>query len=304
MIKIRYKKYLYAWLENKKTCIKESTYANYTNIITNYIVPKLGKYSIKKVNYELVQGHIFYLHNELKLSIKTIKDVITVIKSSLRKYNSKLFLMRFEYPKSSFIKTTNIFTKDEQNKIVRYIKKNINNKNIGILLSLTLGLRIGEICALKWNNINFDSKTINIDKTLQRIYIKNSAKKTSKIIVTSPKTLNSNREIPISKEIIILLEELKTEEKTYILTGTEKFIEPRSYRNYYSKLLVNLEIEHHKFHSLRHTFATNCLELGFDYKMISELLGHSDINTTLNIYVHPKMSQKRKCISKLYSSYK
>lgn len=303
MIKIRYKKYLYIWLENKKTCIKESTYANYSNIIANYIAPKLGKYSIKKVNYELVQKHIFYLHSELKLSVKTIKDVITVIKSSLKNYNSKLFLIRFEYPKSSFIKTTNIFTKDEQNKIVRYIKENINNKNIGILLSLTLGLRIGEVCALKWNNINFDTQTINISETLQRIYIKNNTKSISKVIVTSPKSSNSNRKIPLSKEIIILLNKLKSERKFYILTGNENFVEPRSYRNFYNKLLFNLDIKHHKFHTLRHTFATNCLELGFDYKIISELLGHSNISTTLNIYVHPKMSQKRKCIDELYRSY-
>lgn len=303
MIKIRYKKYLYIWLENKKTFIKESTYANYSNIIANYIAPKLGKYSIKKVNYELVQKHIFYLHSELKLSVKTIKDVITVIKSSLKNYNSKLFLIRFEYPKSSFIKTTNIFTKDEQNKIVRYIKENINNKNIGILLSLTLGLRIGEVCALKWNNINFDTQTINISETLQRIYIKNNTKSISKVIVTSPKSSNSNRKIPLSKEIIILLNKLKSERKFYILTGNENFVEPRSYRNFYNKLLFNLDIKHHKFHTLRHTFATNCLELGFDYKIISELLGHSNISTTLNIYVHPKMSQKRKCIDELYRSY-
>lgn len=304
MIKIRYKKYIYNWLENKKPYIKESSYANYSNIITNYIVPKLGKYSIKKINHELIQKHIFYLNKELKLSVKTIKDVVIVIKSSLKKYNSQLFLMRFEYPKCSFIKNTNILTKNDQNKIVKYIINNNDNKNIGILLSLILGLRIGELCALRWDNINFDKKTISINKTLQRIYIKGNNKSISKVIVTSPKSLNSNREIPLNEEVTLLLYKLKLEGKFYILTGTEKFIEPRSYRNYFNKLLANLDIEHHKFHSLRHTFATNCLELGFDYKMVSELLGHSNISTTLNIYVHPKMSQKRKCINELYSSYR
>lgn len=192
-------------------------------------------------------------------------------------------------------------TKNEQNKIVRYVLNNNDNKSIGVLLSLVLGIRIGELCALKWGNINFDKKTISINETLQRICIKGINGNISKVIITSPKSFSSSREIPLSKDVLYLLYKLRSEKKFYILTGTEKYIEPRSYRNYFSKLLVKLNIEHHKFHDLRHTFATNCLELGFDYKMVSELLGHSNINTTLNIYVHPKMAQKRKCIDTLYN---
>lgn len=304
MRKVKYKDYIYKWIINKKDYIKESTYANYSNIIFNYIIPKLGNYNIKKINYIIIQEFITFLYDSKNLSVKTIKDIVAVIKSSLKDYNYNFLKFKFNYPKEKEFKKMNILTKEEQNKIVRYIFNNINYKNIGILLSLTLGIRIGELCALKWKDIDLKNGIISINKTIQRIYIKDINKIKTKILISNPKSLNSNRIIPLNDELINLFLKLKTQNNYYFLTGSENYIEPRSYRNYFNKVLNDLGIKHYKFHTLRHTFATNCIELGFDYKVVSEILGHSNINTTLNIYVHPKMNLKKECIKSIYNNMK
>lgn len=301
---MKYKSYIYKWLINKKDYIKESTYANYSNIIFNYIIPKLGNYNTKKINYNVVQEFITFLYNHKKLSVKTIKDVISVVKMSLKDFSYNFINYKFSYPKEKEIKKVNILSKEEQNKIVKYIFDNINYKNMGILLSLTLGIRIGELCALKWDDIDLDNETININKTIQRIYTKDFKKIKTKILISNPKSLNSNRIIPLNADLINLFCKLKNHNNYYFLTGNENYIEPRNYRNYFNKVLEDLNIKHYKFHTLRHTFATNCIELGFDYKVVSEILGHSNINTTLNIYVHPKLSLKKECIKSIYDNIK
>ena len=304
--KIRYKDYLYNWLINKKVFIKESTYANYSNIIFNYIIPRLGNYYLNELNNRLIQDYILYLYNIKSLSIKTIKDIIMIVKESVKcAINDniiKSFDLKFNYPKSCSINNMYVLTKKEQNILMEYALNNINNKSIGILLSLLLGIRIGELCALKWEDIDFKKNILHINKTVQRIYIKDINNNISKVIISLPKTSNSNRDIPINKELLDILKSLKSNKDDYILTGTKKYTEPRIYRSYFNTVLKNNNIKHIKFHSLRHTFTTNCISLGIDYKTVSELLGHSNINTTLNLYVHPRLSQKKKCINILYKN--
>lgn len=301
--KIKYKDYIYEWLLNKKVYIKESSYANYSNLVFNYIIPKIGELYLENINNKIIQDYILELYNN-GLSIKTIKDIVSVIKNSLYKaFNEnkiKVFRLRFNYPKDNFIKNIYVLSRDEQNKIINYVFDNINNKTIGILLSLFLGVRIGELCALKWKDIDFKNNMLNINKTIQRIYIKDKCLNTSKIIITNPKTFKAIRNIPINKDLLEILKTLKSNNDNYILSGTNKYIEPRSYRMYFNNVLKIINVEHFNFHSLRHTFATNCVQLGIDYKTVSELLGHSSINITLNLYVHPRLSQKKKCIEALY----
>lgn len=182
---------------------------------------------------------------------------------------------------------------------MKYAINNLNNKNIGILICLFAGIRIGEVCALKWEDINLNDGLISINKTIQRIFAKNKNNSYSKIIISSPKTKNTNRLIPINKNFTKILKSLKSDNENYILTGTNKYIEPRVYRNYFNNVLNTLKIKHFNFHSLRHTFATNCISLGVDYKTVSELLVHSNVNMTLDLYVHTSLSQKQKCYNKL-----
>ena len=304
--KILYKDWIYEWLIEKKDYIKESTYANYSNNIFNHIIPKLGNYHLNQINHKIIQDFLLELSkngrkdNTGGLSEKTIKDITIIVKGSIKKAINenkiKYIELSFNYPKDSKDKSIYILTKHEQNKITNYVLNNCTSKNIGLLISLYSGIRIGELCALQWKDVDFKNNKLTISKTIQRIYIKDKDNNISKIIVSTPKTKNANREIPINKDFLEILKKLKSEKDNYILSNTSKYVEPRTYRKHFNKVLRELKIKQFNFHSLRHTFATNCISLGCDYKTVSELLGHANVNITLNLYVHPRYSQKKKCI--------
>ena len=162
-------------------------------------------------------------------------------------------------------------------------------------------MRIGEICALTWNDIDIQNETIHIHKTLQRIYIFENTKKQTKLILDTPKTKNSIRDIPILPELLSLLRSIKkvVNNEYFILSNDSTPLEPRAYRNYYKNLLNKIGVPFIKFHALRHSFATRCVESKCDYKTISVILGHSSINTTMNLYVHPNLEQKRRCLKQM-----
>ncbi len=311
---IIYKEWLAKWLKMQKDYVKESTYANYSNIVYGHIIPKLGEYKLRKLNNEIIQKFIIDAFNDGRLdakgglSIKTVKDIVTIIKSSLKaaidSKNMDNINLKFNYPTTSYKKhKLRVLNKNEQDKITKYIINNPNTKNIGILISLYSGIRIGELCALKWKDIDFKNNILYINKTLQRIYLKNDKHGRSKVVITSPKTANSNRAVPINKYILSLLANYKGRNEEYVISGTKDYIEPRTYRRFFTKLLDDLGIQNVNFHALRHTFATNCISLGVDYKTLSEILGHANINLTLNLYVHPQLSEKRKCINLLNKNF-
>lgn len=304
--KILYSDWIYEWLIDKKEYIKESTYANYSNNVFNHIIPNLGNIYIQDLNHKTIQDFLLNLFKNGRkdgsggLSEKTIKDITIIIKGSLRKAINeekiRHFELTFNYPKDNKDSKIYILSKHEQNKLTNYVLENLTNRNIGLLISLYSGLRIGELCALQWNDIDFKKNILSVNKTIQRVYIKDKDNNISKVIITTPKTKNANREIPINKEFLELLKKLKTKGDDYIITGSSKYLEPRTYRKYFNKVLKQVKIKQFNFHSLRHTFATNCISLGVDYKTVSELLGHANVNITLNLYVHPRLSQKKKCI--------
>lgn len=304
--KILYSDWIYEWLIDKKEYIKESTYANYSNNIFNHIIPKLGNIYIQDLNHKTIQDFLLNLFKNGRkdrsggLSEKTIKDITIIIKGSLKKAINeekiRHFELTFNYPKDNKDSKIYILSKHEHSKLTNYVLENLTNRNIGLLISLYLGLRIGELCALQWNDIDFKKNILSVNKTIQRVYIKDKDKNTSKVIITTPKTKNANREIPINKDFLESLKQLKTKGEDYIITGSNKYLEPRTYRKYFNKVLKQVKIKQFNFHSLRHTFATNCISLGVDYKTVSEILGHANVNITLNLYVHPRLSQKKKCI--------
>ena len=304
--KILYKDWIYEWLIEKKDYIKESTYANYSNNIFNHIIPKLGNYHLNQINHKIIQDFLLELSkngrkdNTGGLSEKTIKDITIIVKGSIKKAINenkiKYIELSFNYPKDNKDKSIYILTRHEQNKLTNYVLNNCTSKNIGLLISLYSGIRIGELCALQWKDVDFKNNKLTISKTIQRIYIKDKDNNISKIIVSTPKTKNANREIPINKDFLEILKKLKSEKDNYVLSNTSKYVEPRTYRKHFNKVLRKLKIKQFNFHSLRHTFATNCISLGCDYKTVSELLGHANVNITLNLYVHPRYSQKKKCI--------
>lgn len=193
-----------------------------------------------------------------------------------------------------------------QKKMMRYLDENFTFRNLGIFMCLSTGMRIGEICALTWNDIDMDMGVIHIRKTLQRIYIRENGMSHTELILDVPKSANSIRDIPMTKDLYGVLKPLKriVNDSYFVLTNDMNPTEPRTYRNYYKKLIAKLGIPPIKFHGLRHSFATRCIESNCDYKTVSVILGHSNISTTLNLYVHPNLEQKKKCIDRMIKSLK
>ena len=308
---IKFSEWIDFWLENEKSFLKESTYATYSNIIENHIKPSLGTKNISHIQNNDLQNMIFEklnsgrLSNKKGLSLKTVKDIMTVTKSCLNSAMKNCIIKRktfdYKFPKNISSKKIKIFSHTEHLKLFQYINSNLDEKSLGILISLLCGLRIGEVCGLKWCDIDFENEILSVNRTVQRIYIKKTISSESKIIISSPKTTSSFRNIPLSKHLIKIMKNLRKNDDFYIITGNKNFIEPRIYRKYYYSILSSLNLSKLSFHSLRHTFATQAIELGTDYKTVAEILGHSSINTTLNLYVHPKMEYKRKCLNLIYN---
>lgn len=287
------------WLENKRNTIKESTYYHYAFIIENYLNPEIGEVNIKK------QRDYNFLVNKfkLKLSSKTIRDIMNLLKSILKFYEEEkeinLNFKKINLPKLERTQVK-IISKEEKEKLERFCVDENSLRSIGIILCLNTGLRVGEICGLKWENIDIDNKKIYVKEILQRIY--NSKEKKTTLRLDKPKTEYSKRAIPINRKIYDILKRLKKNQnpENYFLTGkSTKRIEPRNYQNYFKKIQKTCDIKPHKFHTLRHTFASNCIEVGMDAKSLSEILGHSDVDITLNIYVHSSESNKRKFLDKI-----
>lgn len=219
-----------------------------------------------------------------------------VLKYATRKEFTELKPLEIHYVTQENERSKKVFEQAEQCKIIDAVLNDLNFKTFGILLCLNSGLRIGELCALKWEDIDVDNRILHVTKTLQRIYSPNQQGKTE-IIITSPKTSTSIRDIPIATKIIDVIRLLgNINNDCYVLTNQKIYIEPRSYRKFYNDFLHKIGISELHFHCLRHTFATRCVEKGADYKSVSEILGHATIHTTLNMYVHPLLEEKRKCV--------
>lgn len=294
-----------AWKEYKRPYVKQSTMAAYVLILENHILPTFGEDN--SLPEQSVQA--FVLHKiESGLSTKSVKDILIVLKMVMKFGVKKEWMTYYEwdikYPPSSENKVLDVLSVTNHRKILNHIQSHFTFMGLGIYISLSTGLRIGEICALKWSDINVTDGILTVNRTIERIYIIEGEKKHTELVINTPKTKNSCREIPMNKELLGMLKPLKkvVNDDYYILTNDERPTEPRTYRNYYKRLMEKLDIPKLKYHGLRHSFATRCIEVGCDYKTVSVLLGHSNISTTLNLYVHPNMEQKKRCIDKVFKS--
>lgn len=291
-----------AWKEYKRPYVKQSTMAAYVLILENHILPTFGEDN--SLPEQSVQA--FVLHKiESGLSTKSVKDILIVLKMVMKFGVKKEWMTYYEwdikYPPSSENKVLDVLSVTNHRKILNHIQSHFTFMGLGIYISLSTGLRIGEICALKWSDINVTDGILTVNRTIERIYIIEGEKKHTELVINTPKTKNSCREIPMNKELLGMLKPLKkvVNDDYYILTNDERPTEPRTYRNYYKRLMEKLDIPKLKYHVSRHSFATRCIEVGCDYKTVSVLLGHSNISTTLNLYVHPNMEQKKRCIDKV-----
>ena len=285
------------WKNDKRQYVKQSTMSAYALILENHILPAFGDKSF--LAEDDVQAFALQKLND-GLSQKTVKDILIVLKM-IQKFGVKAGLLEFtdwsiKYPTEQKSKEVEVLSISHQRKLMQYVTDNFTFRNLGIYICLSTGMRIGEVCALKWSDIDLGTETIHVNRTIERIYIIEGDERRTELVIGTPKTKNSIREIPICKELM--------NDDYYVITNEAKPTEPRTYRNYYKQLLKQLDIPDLKFHGLRHSFATRCIESQCDYKTVSVILGHANISTTLNLYVHPNMEQKKKCINKMLKSLK
>lgn len=303
----RFGEVLSYWLTLQKGILKPPSYAKYKNLIKNHIMPQLGHVPIKELTPIMVTSFLQDKSEPGKddeqkkgLSPSTIQSMQYILNAAIS-YAGELQLMTpftiRNIAKTKGMPWVEILTKQEEARLDEYLTKHFDSKNIGIILGLNCGLRIGEVCALRWEDINFENNTLRIERTVQRLQRESTGDEPRTILhVGTPKSISSYREILMPEFLAPRLRELSnTMTKQYILTGSEHSpMDPRTYQYYFRNILKKLEIRQVKFHVLRHTFATNCVALGFDIKTLSEILGHSNITITLNCYVHPTDQQKQK----------
>lgn len=285
------------WLEYKKSTVKESTYSTYYAIASNKIRPLLGHYKINNLNKEIINSIIDKLSNSL--SINTVHDMANILKQIL-KYN-RMTDIDVKVPIKEH-KSISVFTPKDIKKLERFALTYDNRFVFGIILSLYTGIRIGELCALKKSNFDMNLMTLSINHTIIRVKNADGKQKT-KVICSAPKSRKSIRTIPIpdvlQSYLIHYLNEMNSD--YYFLTNKTKAIEPRSYTNKYKKYLNYWGINHKKFHTTRHTFATKADETKMSTKALSEILGHSSASITQNLYIHPSLKYKRECINTIYT---
>lgn len=306
----KFEYWLDKWLTISRPRVKESTYIKYMNSIQNHIKPIFKNMNISDINTIILENFIYdklttgKLNSNEGLSPKSISEFLIIIKDTVRYAQSEGVNVKCQFDRISIKKKTNevrVLTTEEEKRLIKTLFKDTDRYKLGVLICMFTGIRIGELCALKWKNISLIDKTLKVNKTLQRLqYPTDNEITKTHIIITEPKSESANRTIPLQDNLIKIIESFYTKPDYYILTGSGKnYVEPRTMQNKFKSYLIESNINNANFHSLRHTFATRCIELGFDVKTLSEILGHSSVKTTLDRYVHSSMEAKRSNMNKL-----
>lgn len=302
--KLNFDKIAQEWLESIVKTKKYSTYIKYRSVYEKYIKEHLLTGPITQFDSTDLEK-IFQnnnLENDLSESIK--KSIVCVLNQIFSYAESHYHISHFQYTyhrQNNACKPIKVLNQTEQSKLLRCLYHEIDIYKIGILICISTGLRLGEICSLKWTDIDLKEKILYVNTSVQRISVDDTEKKT-KLLEGSPKSSFSRREIPLSEDIVQLLIPYYSTTSKYVL-NENKPMEPRTYQNKFQRYLKMAGVEKKNFHALRHTFATNCINSGTDVKSLSEILGHSDVKITLNRYVHPTLETKRQHMNSLSSIY-
>lgn len=289
------------WLSEAAVSLKESSVNKYDDILRCYILPEFGGCELS----EITNQQLIHFANKLLsdggakgqgLAPSTVAEILSVMNSI------RIFAMKKDYAvafsaecvslkKSQ--KDIRVFSLEEEGRLLGYLKENMDLSALGIILCLFTGIRLGELCALKWDDIDIAEKKMFVNKTMQRLRCKTAAGHKTEVRLLEPKSSSSIRTIPLP-DILMKPLEAAYIPGTFLLTGkSSHFVEPRTMENRFKKIIKACGIENASFHTIRHTFATRCIELGFDAKSLSEILGHASVSITMNRYVHPSMALKR-----------
>ncbi|MCI8564862.1 MAG: site-specific integrase [Lachnospiraceae bacterium] len=300
------------WLESCKSEVKESTYAQYRIYARNHLLPYFGENAFAEITSQEVRAFVHCKLNTLKqpdlptYSASTVRLMLSILKlifqyARLKGYDMDANLV-FPRLQESRARRKVVLTVEEQTRLTKTLNASPHTDAVGILLSLYTGLRIGEVCALRWKEIDLDNRCIQIKYTLQRISVfdPQSPQKT-KLVMSYPKSRKSLRDVPIPLFLIEKLSGICPEDReAYLLTGSrEAYLEPRTLENRFHKYALDCELSQVHFHMCRHSFATRCLEKGVDIKTLSEILGHSSVKITLDRYTHTSFDLKLTNVDKL-----
>lgn len=295
------------FLKQAEYTVKRSTYNHYYSMAKAHISPYFGTYLCELMTpLDIEEFAIEKLKNgradgKGALAPKSVKDLLSVLRMILKYGVDRDLLpfniLNFSAPKI-YQEPVQIFEKEEIDILKKKSIENDEIYTIGVYISLYTGLRLGEVCALQWQDVDLERQTVTVSKTMIRL--KDLETGATEVCVEKPKTLSSNRVIPIPDVLVNVLRKYKPEDElAYVVTGKRKHIEPRVYYEKYKRFLTECGLELHSFHCLRHTFATNCVRQGFDPKTLSEILGHSDVKITFDRYIHPSLEMKRKYMNLL-----
>jgi integrase len=288
------------WLHQAQIRLKESTIANYRMKTDKHILPVFGDMQCCQLTCRKVYDFIEKKLSE-GLSPRYVSDMIVLMKSifryASREYHIRNVLDGIILPKCKKNETV-LLSADQQKRLKAYVSANQSLAGLGVSLAMHTGIRIGELCALQWGDIDLEKCVLRVSKTMQRIQTQGREKRT-KLVITAPKSNSSVREIPIPASLLPMLRSFAGSADCYVLSGSKKPVEPRTMQYRFAKLLENADLPSVHFHSLRHAFASGCIALGFDVKTLSEILGHSSVELTLNRYVHTSMERKRQCMALL-----
>lgn len=294
------------WLDDAKPFSKESTIAKYRDSLVRYILPRFGKASMDSLSTESLQDFLSAMlvsggEDGQGLSPRTVAGILSILKS-IRKYALNQGVAVSFSAESISVKQKKkqprTFSEQETIQLRSYLRGHLTECNAGILLCLETGLRLGEICALRWSDVSFEERKLHVRQTAQRIQMDDGNEMKTKIVVTSPKSDSSMRVIPLPDSICMFLSPIRKSEG-FLLTGNNRIMEPRSLQRHFKRVLKEAGIADANFHALRHTFATRGVEVGFDVKCLSSILGHSSVSMTLSRYVHPTMEMKRLNMAKM-----
>ena len=299
--------YISEWMQINHLKVSESTYVKYLNVVEKHINPYFGGMKAESVTTAVVADFTTMLTEKQGLSPKTVRDILTILKSILKYARKEVGAImpdvEYAYPKNAKHEMR-VLTLAEQEKLMSELTTDMDEYKFGILLALITGMRIGELCALKWENVHFEARYIQVNYTMQRLKntdISSFETNRTKVVVSDPKSDSSARLIPLTENAIAICKQFyRGGETAYVLTGdTKRYCEPRRLQYHFTKIVEKIGLEDLHFHTLRHTFATRCVEVGFEIKTLSEILGHSTPKITLERYVHSSMQLKHDNMNRL-----
>ncbi len=294
------------WLKERGPSWKKTTYAAYCQTVDKYIIPRIGDVKANQIDSKILEAFLEGIREDADgyiLSDRYLRSICAIVLRALR-YVKKKYHYAIEIPENLImpIRKEQVMLPRQRDMAIleKYLLENAGDDTcLGTLIVFYTGIRIGEACALTWGDVNLEDGVIYVRKNMQRVKTSEGQKNSTEILLQSPKTCTSFRIIPIPPVLFPILRQFKKEDTKYIIKGRKKaWVEPRTLQYRFAKILEECQIKSFNFHMLRHAFATRCIDKGFDAKSLSEILGHSSVQVTLNLYVHSSLQHKKELMEK------